>query len=443
LLDEQVYLVVKLHLAAFFLLLQVCLVPFVALGQNRLPSVLTLEAANRIAKERSLRLVGADISTQSAEIAGREIRTGRLPQFRYRAGISYAPSFSSFGYDPALTNEGQVNAQVTLDESIYDGGARDIRSRQASIDQARSGKAKLLIAADLELAVASAFFDILSKQREIQLDLTSVNELTDYRDLITRLHAGGGAGFGDLLKTQLQLKQEELGLHRARAELTSRKYALAELLGDPGDTAFTLEGSIERDANPTVTDKREIDTALSLEHTLAVLDLDRAIAEADLSRAEKHPTLSLQGDVGVLTSVQNLRLASGNRASILGASVGITLDGPLLDWGGNDLRTEGKELEAARLRLELQFADRARAADFIRLEHEIVQAKIQLDSVHTLLRDASDAYALMRSKYAGGGALALEVLDAHRQVTDIRRVELDILTGLAASRAALERLLVK
>jgi len=38
------------------------------------------------------------------------------------------------GYDPALSNGGQISGQVIVQQSLYDGGIRGLKSDQLSLD---------------------------------------------------------------------------------------------------------------------------------------------------------------------------------------------------------------------------------------------------------------------------------------------------------------------
>jgi len=75
------------------------------------------------------------------------------------------------------------------------------------------------------------------------------------------------------------------------------------------------------------------DSATNLDLSLAALSIQHHQLEVELTQQELSPTVSVIGDAGLLTSIDNLRVPYAERAGILGYSVGILLEIPFFNWG--------------------------------------------------------------------------------------------------------------
>jgi outer membrane protein TolC len=209
----------------------------------------------------------------------------------------------------------------------------------------------------------------------------------------------------------------------------------------PGDTNFVVEGSLENLIQDS--SQHTIDSTTNLELRTKDLEAKKAELEIDLARAQKRPTLDLEGDVGVLTSLLNIEQPPGSRSSILGLSVGIVLDGPLLDWGANDLLVDQRRFEFETKQIEKMQLLRSLNAEFVRLSNELAVSQRRIGPLKEALGIAEENYSLTLAKYAGGGARAIEVLDAHRQVMEMRASIVDLHAEIDSERASLERLNTK
>ena len=82
---------------------------------------LTLDQCLQLARSNSPALRAADDAAQASELSQSELTTTALPQLKAGLGGSYAPVPPSFGYDPIISNGGQIAGQIMLEQSLYDG----------------------------------------------------------------------------------------------------------------------------------------------------------------------------------------------------------------------------------------------------------------------------------------------------------------------------------
>jgi outer membrane protein TolC len=399
---------------------------------------LTLEQCLQLAREHSPALRAANDAVQASELSRSELSTGSLPQLKGTLGGSYAPLPPSFGYDPVISNGGEIAGQIILQQSLYDGGMRSVRFDQNRLDHDRLEMERRRVERDLMSGVEQSFVELLRARRETGLQQQSVNQLTAYDGLVQRLFNGGGATYTDVLKTEVQLSNATLALQKAReAELTAQ-ISLAELIGASIDSSVSVMGSLE------TSERDSMPTGESLTHnvdlTIAGLGIERGLLDVELAKRERLPEISFAGDAGYLSSIENLRLPSSERVSALGYSIGVGIDIPILNWGATGLRIEQRELEVDAQRQQVEILRRSISSDFQKTRLALANARNRLQTVRSNVTKAEDNYLLTRSQYAGGGTSSFEVLAAQQLLTEAKLAELETLASIRVLEAKMVQL---
>ena len=404
---------------------------------------LSLDSCLVLARRNSPQVRIAENAIHAAELSKSELGTTGLPQIGAVMDGIYFPVPPVYGYDPGISNGGEVRGLVTLRQSIYDSGLRGLKSDQIAVDLERLGHERDLARLDLELAVKQAFFEALRTDAEFALDRESVEQLEAYLGLVQRLYRGGGASSTDLLRTEIQTSTARLALAKAQESSLGAKIALEELVGLPPDTAVSLV-TVPRDTlalSPDSTPGRtEFDPSRTPEMTVAVLLVRRNVMEEEIAGRERFPDISLFADAGYLTSGENLRLPYAERINGLGYSVGIGIQFPLFNWGSTGLRVQQKEIATEDLRQRMEILRRSIASDALRTSMKLVSARERLRVLRGDIAIARDNFILTKSKFAGGGALSLEVLSAQQALTEVRLAEIQAIADIRSIGARIERL---
>jgi outer membrane protein TolC len=413
--------------------------PLLAYAQVSGERVLSLDDCLRAALQQSLAVKSADNAVRSAQLAHEEIGRTALPQVTVDGKVWSAPNSDRFGYDPAVTDGGQFSAQLGVQELLYDGGARGLRADQLDIDIGRFRTEQRRAQRDLKYAVTVAFLDLLEAQREAALQQQRVDELSDYLGLVNRLFHGGGVNYTDILKTEVSFENAQVTLRRAVQSRTTAKVSLAEAMGAPHDTAFTVAGTLDipdSDAIDSLLHRDYSDTVHNLDLQISKSSIQRSMIEVDIARRERLPSISLTGDFGLLSSGDNLSHPAERRPSVLGYSIGISVENLLFNWGATDLRIQQRQLEAENMRLFYEQQRRGLAAELVRLRAQVASAIEESHSISRTLKIAEDNFALTKAQYAGGGTTALEVLSAEQLLAENRLADLQ-------TRADLQRFLAR
>ncbi len=404
---------------------------------------LTLERCLALAQKNSPTLHAAEGAVRSSELARTEVTTMGLPQVRVVTGGIYAPVPPRFGYDPAISNGGQVAGQIAVQQSLYDGGMRSLRLDQLSYDTESLRKERKRTERDLVFTVRETFIGALRAQREVQLQSESVDQLDDYRGIVQRLYNGGNASYTDLLKTEVQLSTANIALQKAHVSLTTARYSLSELTGMPIDSSTSFSGTLDSLVSEVSDTTMEMSAAGFVENLdlgIAGLEIQRSLIDIELAKRERLPVVSLFGDAGYLSSIENLRLPGDERLSGFGYSVGVDIEFPILNWGATGLRIEQREIGAAILQFHSELLRRSLSTEFQKTRLQLIKAKERLRAIRVNLTKTEENFLLTKSKYAGGASLSFEVLTAQQLLTETKLNELQTLSDIQFLSAKLEQL---
>jgi outer membrane protein TolC len=380
---------------------------------------ISLDEALRLARAANARLPIAAVEVGIAEQRRAEARAGRWLKVALEGDFIYAPAS---GYDPILTNLGEERQQIVLRQPIYEGGARRAAVAEADARIAAS-RARLRAAErDVELEVRSRFSELVEARDEEAIRREGIERLRTYRTSLESRRTAGQGLAADILKTDIRIAAEEESVLDAGRRAEEARLELNDLIGR--DPAAPLE--------PEPPPEPEEPAAPAGEPWIAAPELAEAQAEvraADAAvataRSERRPRVSVAADAGFWGS-DTTRLIppdleerhpgatfSDRVRRDAGYSFRLEFSWSVWDFGAMQARIAQSELslEEARRRVELE---RRRS----RLEwSKADEARRSLyRSIRLLSRsapDARDAYLAVESRYRGGTATSLEVLDAY------------------------------
>jgi outer membrane protein len=399
--------------------------------------MLTLDRCIALAKENSPRTRLALNAVRVAELSLSELGRTALPQISGTGTATYTPVPPRWGYDPAITDGGQLAGQIVLRQSVYDAGIRSLKSDQLRLDVERAIRERDRAELELTYAVIQTYSEALRAEEEVALRRESHGQLKTYGDLVRRLYNGGTANYADVLKAEMQTSMASLALEKGRESSATARSSLAELIGVPVDSSAQFSIPVAGiPGEPAGT----VDLAQNLEMSIARLELAKSTLDIQVAHHESLPVLSLVADAGYLSSGDNLRLPRTDRLNTWGYSVGVGLEIPILNWGATGLRAEQKELAADDLRLQVELLQRSLSHELRKTLLQLSQSRARLLTLREAIRKAEENFLLTKSMYAGGGTLALEVFAAQQLLTDTKMDELQTRADIRLLGARLERL---
>ncbi|MEO8429948.1 MAG: TolC family protein [Acidobacteriota bacterium] len=355
-----------------------------------------------------------------------EARAERWLKVALEGDFIYAPPN---GYDPAVTNAGETRLQVVGRQPIYDGGARRARVLRNEADVDVAGARYRVAEKDLELDVRSRYAEAVQADAEAAARREGALRLGGYRTSLESRRASGQGVAADLLKVDVRLATEQAAIVDAEGRRDQAKVVLNVLMGREPDAPLALAPLPPPDG-AAVPEGLGIGFDRVPEVARAAAEAKSAEADLEIARAERKPHVLFSGDVGFLGSDTSRLVPADLRASDPDANFGdrihrdlgysFTLSLSLPIWDAGAIRSRVRQAE-----LRLQSAERGVAFQKQESRRQSAQALASQRNIREQIRILSDAapsardsYLEAESRYRGGAATSLEVLDAYAASVD-------------------------
>jgi len=451
----KVYMKLMSSLAA---LLLAALVPWAAraqtnpaAGSNIFSQPLSRADAVAIALRQNSALLKGQADLRAAYGVEVQLRAIALPRLTAGGGynaeepslIEQFPLPASLGSYIQFPNQ-NWNADVKVEQSIYQGGRINSAFRSAKLTRAQALLNYQATLADTLLAVRVAYDDILLAARQIAVNEASVQLLTHELEDARKRFAAGTVPQFDVLRAEVALANERPRLIQAKNDYRISKNNLLNLL------AVNLPKTVWEDVPLQLSDTLE---ARSYE-----IDLPVALARA----AEKRPELA------ALRKARDLRredLISAQSAykpgaelyggyqwqslpyeNNLGRDLSGWIAGAQVSWSIFDGRlTHGKVMEAKahyeRAQLEVDDSGRQIELEARTAHSNFIESREVLESQKMVQEQAQEALRLAEARLAAGTGTQLDVLDAQTALTQARTTQAQALHDYSVARARLQRAL--
>jgi outer membrane protein TolC len=373
----------------------------------------TLDEALALAQAANARLPPAASEREIARQKERETRAQRWAKIALEGGFVYAPPG---GYDPALTNGGEGRLQIVGRQPLYDGGENRAAVSKAS-SQIEVAAARYRIAQrDVELEVQTQFAQWWEARAEIEARRDGLARLGGYRTSLESRRAAGQAVGPDMLKTDVRRASDQSDLAQAEERLAEARLNLNDLMGR--DLASPLE--LAPEPPPSVPGERPADAwAGAPEVAEAAAERESARAELGIARAEAKPHLLATADTGFWTSDTSRPSRFADRFwKSAGFSLGLSLQWPLWDFGAIGARIVQARVAESEAGQKETVESRHARLQFLLARSALDRALREFELLSRAAPDARDAYLEIESRYRGGAASSLEVLEAHATAVD-------------------------
>jgi outer membrane protein, multidrug efflux system len=404
-----------------------------ALGDPVLDSIVAAALADSPSLQQALARV------EAARAFARSTNAGRLPQVNAGGRIDLDRRLTSdtsgsvvggvaTQSSPALTGVGSGQVQVSWEADLFGRLASQSRGAEADarVAAARAAGARIALISD----IVEAYVDLRVAQERLALVEKSVATQTRLVELVgARAKAG--------LTSDFELNRARTSLAQAEAEAPTAR----ELAGRALQRLAILAGRAEPDASWSSGKTVPNLAAFAIEAAPADLlrlrpdvraaeaQVASAAADVGVATAELYPRLSLDGSVGVTTSVLNQSIPAARSVASLVPSLQI----PLFDWGQRRAVVVARQAQlkesiyAYRETVLAAYGEARNAMD------SAVQQRQRANSLKAAQGTASAALTQAETLYTRGLTGLTERLDAESQAL---RTDLDELAARQAAASA-------
>jgi outer membrane protein len=263
-------------------------------------------------------------------------------------------------------------------------------------------------------AVTQAYFVMLGAQRNLTVKLAIAEQQNALLSQMRAIHEIQQATTVDLRTAAINAQSAEIDARSAGIDLRIARVRLAQLMGLPRETQFTL--AEEADPQLPAGDVEEaIALAMQRRTEPQQIELNRrtAVIDRDLLRGMTTPTVSVSGGV---TVVHDWQLLSTAGQGTLGLKIGL----PLLDAGAADHQREANRMQSEVYGVQ-QDQLRARISTDVEEAWELVQVTLQRLEVARLGAEKFEMkFTLKKTEAQYGTANNQNLLDASIDLANAR-----------------------
>lgn len=426
-------------------------------AQTAPPTVISLDEAIRRAEQNEPNFANAVAAKESAAQDRSIARSVLLPSVRYHNEYLYTESSGarnagkhagkqagnsdSFVFLPNNAIHEYVSQAIVNETLSFSGIAQVKRADAVSAQAAAQAE---IARRGLVFTVVQQYYGVLAAEQKLQVAQRAAAEAGRFVDLTQNLEHGGEVAHADVVKATLQLQQRRRDQENAQLLAENARLELGILLFPDPRTNYALED--DQKQAPPVPDEADVNAVAQRNNPdvrSAMEALNVAGEDVSIARAAYFPQLSLNWTYGIdapqfaTYGPLDMSLDSPVKPRNLGYSAFASLDIPVWDWFATHERVKQSKFRRSAAKVALTYTQKRLLAHLDEFYHDADVAGRQLASLKQSVQTATDSLRMTTSRYRGGDATVLEVVDAQNALTLAESAYAD---GAVRYRAALANL---
>jgi outer membrane protein TolC len=388
-------------------------------ARSSTPLALALHDAIDRGLKTNLGLLVSDSASESVRGQRLQALSALLPQFHAQAGETVQQaSLKTFGFNfsfPGVSiptilgpfHYTDVRAYASWD--AFDYSAR--KNFRSAKEERRAAQLSAADARDLVVqATASAYLQIIADASRIEAIRSQVETSQALYDrAVDQQNAGTAAGI-DVLRAQVELKQQQQRLLAQQNQFDKDKLALSRVIGLPAGQEFNLSETTPFSPLTSMTQDQALTTAMAQRSDYQSNQAKVRAAEESVkaARGERYPTAGVTADYGDVGAT--LAASHGTFSFVASAKVNL-FDGGRIS--GDEIQAKAalkqRQDELADLGGEIDYEVRAAFLDIRTAADQVAVARDNLDLANQTLVQSRD-------RFTAGVTDNIEVVQAQESV---------------------------
>jgi len=372
---------------------------------NARPPLLSLADCRKMALEQNKRVKSAQYEIDAAKAANEAARLNDRPSFDASLmGVHVGSPLNSLL--PSIIG----NASVDIKQPIYAGGkiklGKEVSAKAVEIYEGQ----KNVTEADVLLAVETAYWQVVQAKEKIILAAKYREMLQGLQKDLKNSFDAGLTYKNDLLRVEVSLNEAELNITKAGDGLVLGKLNLAQLIGQPGNTDFSVTDSVPGALDALPDSSFNANAGSRPEINVLTKAIEAEQIKTSIIRADLKPTIGLSAS-GIGAAGKKINFTNGNNYlftyyGVISASV------PIFDWGKNAKKVKEQNFRVRVKQLQL---DEARELINLQVQNAFLQLnqsakRITLSGLS--LQQAYENLRLANDRYKAGTIVGKDVLEA-------------------------------
>jgi outer membrane protein TolC len=396
-------------------------------GASAPPAIITLRDAIEHAKENDLQFQTVEADVDAAREDRVQAKSSLLPSLSH--STQYLGTQSSTSPSGRfVTNDGEhvfrswavVHQEIsakTLVRAPYQRAQAAEALAAARLEVAQRG---------LAVAVTRGYYTLVTAQRRYSTAQQAADQAKRFFDTSQQRQNLGEVARSDVVKAQIQYRQQLQGFQEAVLALENARLGLAVLLFPTLNENFTVVDDLtSAPPLPPFSEAKSMAVTSNPDLRAAAASLDVAHQEQRFARQAFYPSLSVDAVYGIeanrfaLHSVVDAAPQYGSLPN-LGYFVTANLTVPIWDWGGLRSKVRQADTREKLARTGVTQAQRQLLANLYSMYNEAAAARASVDNLQQLADLAAESLRLTNLRYEAGESTALEVVDAQNTLIQAR-----------------------
>lgn len=308
----------------------------------------------------------------------------------------------------------------------------------------RAGAAEAVAKAKLEIAsrglvvtVTKAYYDLAVAQRKYATAQQALDQTKHFFSITQQQEQAGQAAHSDVIKSQLQVEQQQQAFDQAQLVMENARLALAVLIFPSLNENFTVVDDLDKaPALPSFADAQNMVARSNPGLRVAMESLREANLDVSAARNAMLPSVTLDTDLGIEANAfaftsrvsadplagcpEKPTPASCGRLPNFGQFTTATLNVPIFDWGSLRSKLHQAHLKQQLAQAQLSLTQRELLGNLYSYYNGAAVAQAAVESLRRSADLAAESLRLNTLRYQSGEATVLEVVDAQTTLTAAR-----------------------
>ncbi|MEE1964326.1 TolC family protein [Allomuricauda taeanensis] len=300
-----------------------------------------------------------------------------------------------------------VNAGLDIKQNIYSGNKMRYGKKRVAKSVELYESQKAMTEAEVLLSVETYYWQVVQATENVKVANKYRDMLKDLRQLFKNSVDAGLTYKNDLLRAEVNLNNAELSILQAKDYLKICKLSLAQVIGHPSDSEFTLVEALDYTYQPVVEqgsiDKRP-EIAI-LEKSLEINEYQTKILQAD---ELPQIGLSLSGIAAYGDGV-NFSDATNQMYTYYGM---LSVSIPIFNWGKNKNSVKEQKFKVEAARVEMEDSKELYTLEATNAQMQVNQSYQKILLSEASLQQAEENLRLANDRYSVGTITGNDVLEA-------------------------------
>ena len=399
------------------------------------PVTVTLKDAIDRARKNDATYLAALGDTRSAHEDRLQARNAMLPSFSNLSAFlnTQATNNPEIGEGRFVTNDGvhvyrewavmhqDLSPNVYLMNGLHRAGAAEAITR-AKEEIARRG---------LTVTVTKLYYALVAAQRKYASAQQSLDQAKRFYDLAQQQERAGQVSHADVIKSEIQYRQQQQAFDEARLAMDSGRLDLAVVLFPTLNENYTVVDDLETaQPLPGFTEVQAMAGKENPDLRVATETVRQSTVDVSAAKSAFLPAFSIDFDYGIEANHFALNSTWATHPDVgpvpaLGYFLTAQMTFPVWDWGSLRSKLHQAQLKQEEAHNTLTQTQRQLLAELYSSYNEASVARAATDSLRRTADLAADSLRLTTLRYQAGESTALEVVDAQNTLITARNAYAD------------------